>query len=390
MSAIDPALPDVTHARTPVRLHRAETWITKPDQSADGWATVKPFLFVCLTTRDGVSGWGEAFTLPLRAPGMAAIIHALFDAAVSLEDATPQAFRALAGRIANKHRGMDFAAATSAIEMALWDIQGQIANRPLRALLAEQYAESIPVYANTWSTTEPDIPTLAARAGALVEQGFEAVKFYPLQNRSPEQGGACMAAMRDTVGDSTALMLDLGSPDDPALARGLAPLVAPYDPYWFEEPVDGEDTRELAAIRRDTGLRVVTGEKQCGLPHFRETLAAEAADVLNPDIAGVGGILDMLQIAHLAAETGVAVSPHCWNSMTVAAAAMMQVCAVLPNSERAEVYPEYLPHGALYADTGFALTGGTATLIDRPGLGVVMDKAALAAISTYQQESTAT
>ena len=55
--------------------------------------------------------------------------------------------------------------------------------------------------------------------------------------------------------------------------------------------------RTLADIRTKTNLRIVTGEKQCGLPHFEETLAANAADILNPDIAAVGGILDMAQIS---------------------------------------------------------------------------------------------
>jgi len=53
----------------------------------------------------------------------------------------------------------------------------------------------------------------------------------------------------------------------------------------------------------------MTGEKQCGVPHFKTLLAAGAADILNPDIAGVGGIIDMLEIAALAHDKGVAVSP---------------------------------------------------------------------------------
>ena len=92
-------------------------------------------------------------------------------------------------------------------------------------------------------------------------------------------------------------MLDLASPDNSNLSYELAPLVTPSNPYWYEEPVDGENTEELSAIRAKTGLRIVTGEKQFGLPHFKKTLEAKAADILNPDIAAVGGIIDMMQIS---------------------------------------------------------------------------------------------
>ena len=53
----------------------AETWITKKEQSDDGWAEIKPFLFLKLTTSDNLEGWGEAFTLPAREKGIVEIIH---------------------------------------------------------------------------------------------------------------------------------------------------------------------------------------------------------------------------------------------------------------------------------------------------------------------------
>lgn len=98
---------------------------------------------------------------------------------------------------------------------------------------------------------------------------------------------------------------------------------------------------------------------------------------------GVGGILDMLEIAGLAQGEGVAVSPHCWNSMTVAAAAMLHVCAAIPNADMAEIYPEYIAHGVQYAALGFRLDGAQATLSAKPGLGVEINAAGLSACSEH-------
>ena len=73
--------------------------------------------------------------------------------------------------------------------------------------------------------------------------------------------------------------------------------VSSLKPYWIEEPVDGENISMLSKIKNNFGMKVVTGEKQCGLPHFQELISRGAADILNPDISGVGGIIDMIKIS---------------------------------------------------------------------------------------------
>lgn len=372
---------------TAPRIRRLDTWLTNTVASPDGWATIKPFLFVRLTAEDGTIGWGEAFTLPCREAGVAAIVHALGADMIARRIGAPAAFRTRAGAIADKHRGLDYAAATSALEMALWDLEGRAAGKPLCELLGGSAAARIPLYANTWSEKTwsdpaPAEAALAERVEALLTAGFRAVKLYPLQNRTPAEGAACVATIRRRIGETVPLMLDLASPDDPGLARQLAPLVAPYAPYWFEEPCDGALVGELAAIRAETGLRIVTGEKQCGLPHFTDVIARRAADILNPDIAGVGGVLDMMEIGAAAEAAGVALSPHCWNSMTVAAAAMLHVCSALPNADHGEIYPDYIAFGERFADPGFRMENGAAVLSGAPGLGVDIDVRALSELAS--------
>ena len=94
----------------------------------------------------------------------------------------------------------------------------------------------------------------------------------------------------------------------------------------------------------------------------------------------------MLEIAALANDSGVAVSPHCWNSMTVAAAAMLHVCAAIPNSEMAEIYPEYVTNCSRFASYRFNLKDSYVFLFDRSGLGVEIDIENLSAISTEHQQ----
>jgi galactonate dehydratase len=365
-----------------IRLVRVETWVTRLAPTDDGWGVVKPFLFVRLTSRDGTIGWGEAFVLPCREKAVAEIIQAL-SLAISAEGGiTPWTFRELAYRIADKHRGLDYMAATSAIEIALWDITAKQSAQPLYEILGASGNQSVSVYANCWSKPNPTITHFVDRLHVLLAQGFRAMKIHTAQFSSVKEASDCVAQLHATFGDEINLMLDLGAPKDIQQSLELAAAIAPFKPYWFEEPADGEDIQALVEIKKITGLRIMTGEKQCGVPHFKTLLAAGAADILNPDIAGVGGILDMLEIAALAHDKGVAVSPHCWNSMTVAAAAMLHVCAAIPNAEKAEIYPEYISNCERIGSSGFTLKDGQAILSDRPGHGVEINEEALAAIAT--------
>jgi galactonate dehydratase len=374
------ALPDVT-------LARVETWITAPARGGDGWSEVKPCLLVRLTTCGGTAGWGEAFVLPCREKAVAEIIHALGHVAALLQPASPWAFRSLALRVCSKHSGLDFSAATSALEMAMWDIHGKLAGQPLCDLLGGRSDTAIPIYANIWSDTQWDAGSLALRASDLVAEGYTAVKIHPMLNHSAPEAVLAVARVRGTIGDDIRLMVDMDTEDDPDTSLFVAENIAQLHPYWFEESVDGQDTNALSRIRRTTGMRVVTGEKHCGIPHFRSVLAADAADILNPDIAGLGGILDMLDLAQMADRQGVMISAHCWNSMTVAAAAMLHVSAAIPNPEMAEIYPEYVKHGARYATPGFHLDGAYAHLSDRPGLGVDIDTKVLRRLSSHYRSS---
>ena len=368
-------------------ISHVETWITKSEQSDDGWATIKPFLFVKLTTSDGIDGWGEAFTLPTREKGIIEIIHDLMETLSSLDDLMPETFSSRVKQIADGHGGIDFSSATSAIEMSLWDIKAKRENKPLSHILSKNPKKKVSVYANTWSEKLPDCETLSNRATELLKQGYGGIKIYPLQNRTIDEAATCVSLLRDKIGLETPLMLDLASPDHPNIALKLASLIKKFNPYWFEEPIDGQSTRLLASIKKQTGLKIVTGEKQFGLQHFIETLAANAADILNPDIAGVGGIIDLIKISELSQKNNVIISPHCWNSMSIAASAMLHFCASNSNFDMVEIYPEYISNGLKYSDVNFDIKNGFAELKDRPGLGVKIDVKSLMKLSSYHKQT---
>ena len=362
----------------PVALSRLETWITAPEMGGDEWGHVKPCLFVRLTTKDGIYGWGEAFVLPYRKKADAESIHALGRSASKLKSISPWAFLDLAKQAAAHHLSLKFSAASSALKMALWDISGKLLNAPLCDLLGGDHNRAIPIHGNIRSATQWGVASFETRATDLVAQEYRSIRIHPMLNH---------AAQDAAIGDDIALLVDLDAQGNADAAIQIAQAIKPAHAYWFEEPIDGNDSQALAQIRKDTGLRGVTGEKHCGLAHFRAVLAAGAADILNPDIAAVGGILDLLELAELAKQQGVQISPHCWSSMTVAAAAMLHVCASIPNAELAEIYPAYIPYGEKFALKAFHLEGEYAHLSYKPGIGVDLNVSALHTLCEHHQST---
>ena len=368
-------------------LSKVETWITKSELSDDGWSQIKNFLFVKLTTTDGYEGWGEAFTLPTREKGVVQIIHDLITSLSNIDDLNPEIFHKEVKIIADGHRGIDFSAATSALEMSLWDIKGKQENKPLYKVLSNNSKKEIPVYATIWSDKYKNNEELSSRAIELLNQGYGGIKIYPLQNRTIEEAKICVSKIRDEIGPKTPLMLDLACPKDPNIALKFAPLIKEFNPYWYEEPFEGEATSMLKKIKNETGLKIVTGERQFGLYHYIETLIAEAVDIFNPDIAGVGGIIDFLKIAELSNKKEVKVTPHCWNSMSIAASAMLHVCKSSPNTEMAEFFPEYIPHALKFSNTNFTISNGIIELDDKPGLGIDINIESLMNIASNYKET---
>ncbi|WP_282608491.1 mandelate racemase/muconate lactonizing enzyme family protein [Pelagibius sp. Alg239-R121] len=365
-----------------MKLTAVSTYLVAASESPDGWSGIKPFLFVKLETDSGIEGWGEAYALAGRETAIEQIILSLTRGFLGQEVIGPRTMRQTAILdFADKRTGIDFFCALSALELALWDLQGKRIGAPVHELLGGALRNAIPLYVNTWSDQLPSAEMVVERTRKLKADGYRAVKVYPMQYPDLNQAEDFLRAVREAVGPETDVMVDLNALNDPYLALQAARRFEPYDLFWFEEPVTSDDLDLLGEIRSQVPMRVVSGERHGGKFKFREMLTARVADVLNPDIVGCGGILELLEISALAESFSVAVSPHNYNSTTIAMAAMLQVSAVIPNLLTAELYPDYLDAGRRFADVDFDIAGGYASLPFSHGLGVTMNEDALNGLS---------
>ena len=233
---------------------------------------------------------------------------------------------------------------------------------PVHAMLGGATIDRVPVYANAWDAPVQTPQAIAERCAMMCSQGYGAVKIYPLRQPTLEDAEICARLTREAVGPDVDIMLDFAVQKDRRHALCAVRSFEACEPFRIEEPLAGDGLAELHAL---TTVRITTGERQSGLRHYRNLLEARATDILNPDIAGAGGIITMLEIGAVANAHSVLMSPHCWNSITVAFCAMLHACAVMPNSMHAALYYDYVELGAEFATCDHVLHEGMASLPGR-------------------------
>ena len=349
------------------------------------WSAIKKFVLIKIKTSDGVEGWGEAFTINLREKAIVNMIAELSREISNIENLTLKSFYQKIFILSDGHRGLDFSAATSAIEIALWDITGKIKNLPLNSLLTNKPKLNVSIYATCWSSLRINTDQYLNQVQKYLDKKYSGIKVYPMKDNL-KSSIKFVEQARELVGDEYPLMLDLAIPENLDNTMIFLKEVSSLKPYWIEEPVDGENISMLSKIKNNFGMKVVTGEKQCGLPHFQELISRGAADILNPDISGVGGIIDMIKISEESLDHNISISPHCWNSMSVSASAMLHVCASISNSEMAEIFPDYIEFSKEFCELSFEIENNEAYLNQKPGLGIIIDEKRLSELSEYITE----
>jgi galactonate dehydratase len=351
--------------------------------------TAKNLCFVKVETDEGIHGWGEAYTQSDRDLQITAHIDQLKRYLVGRDPRNIKHFMQVAyDDFAGRRGSMDLWCALSGIEQALWDISGKKAGAPVHILLGGACRDRIRVYANGWSGGAAGTPeSLAERAQAVVEMGFTAMKFDPVPGpwrsyvgREVEDAAIeNVRAVREAVGWDIDILVEMHRRLAPMHARRIAREIEPFRPFWYEEPVLAENIDALAAVKRDVNLPVVTGEALYTKFEFREVFEKQAADIINPDVCNVGGILELKEIAAMAEPYFVVVAPHNYNSTTVGLAATIQVSAAIPNFLITEYFVNLEEFGRDIAVNPFVVEDGYIRLPEGPGLGIELDEERLAA-----------
>jgi galactonate dehydratase len=187
-----------------------------------------------------------------------------------------------------------------------------------------------------------------------------------------------MEAARRAVGEKVDIGLDPHARIfEPYKARELAEAVRPFRPMFLEEPLRPENIPALAALRKEVGVPIATGEMLYTKYAFRDILATGAADIIQPDLLICGGLLEAKKIAAMAEAHYVKVAPH--NPLgPVSTAVAVQFAASTPNFLILEYSPDQRGPARGLIRKPLAFQDGYVQIPDEPGLGIELNESAFA------------
>lgn len=330
-------------------------------------------------TDEGIHGWGESYSV---GPNLAAepIADYIFE---MIKGEDPRRIEYIMMKIHQQLRfpaGGVGLAVTSAIDHALWDISGKAANLPVYMLLGGAARDRIRVYHGIGGRDGQEVGETAHRLNE--EWGFTAFKTspYPIEPDSNRWGRVCAAAadyfegIRNHTPDDWEFAFDPHAKIfEPIRALQLSNALAPYDPYFYEEPLRPEHIPAWSRLRSQMQVPLATGESLYARFEFLNLMAAQGADIIQPDICVCGGLLEMRKIAAIAEAHYVSIAPH--NPMgPLATAVNVHFAAATPNFK---VLEYILPTGTEWnewVDEPYLPKDGYLELRDRPGLGVEINE----------------
>ena len=315
-------------------------------------------LLVRLRCDDGAEGWGEAFGHAVAASTRTALETLVAPVFIARDPSDiPALMQEAQRRLHIFGRTGPVMYALSGIDIALWDLAGKRAGKPLHALLGGTARRDFPAYASLLRGSDAD--ATARSSAAALAQGYGAVKLH-------EVGLPAVQAARGVVGPDIPLMLDTNCPWTVEEALRMAEALRPCDLHWLEEPLwPPEDHAGLARVRA-AGAVTAAGENVAGWHGFRDMLAQGAVAVAQPSVCKIGGITEMLRVFSLGAEAGVRIVPHC-GYLGAGFLATLHLTASLP----AETYVERLAIALEESPFGEWVEprSGRVRLPDGPGLG---------------------
>ena len=338
-----------------------------PSQAGGGSLQLQPFAVMTIETDEGVVG--HAFLGSSAGASEALVSQVTRLIKPGLIGRNPLDIGAIWQSLWKRNRMLD-TQAIGAIDVALWDIAGKVANLPIHRLLGT-CRDRVPVYASSW---------LLPRAEDYVEEalyyrdlGWKAYKIHP-RFVAKEDIKLCVA-VRQAVGVDMGLMLDAAwsYSYEEALHVGLAIEDLGYS--WYEDPLAETDLYGYTKLRQKLSIPILATEYlPGGMYAYTEWIRQQATDMLRGDVALKGGITPLVKIAHLAEAFHMKCELHdAFNSLNNVAG--LHVAMAISNCEFFEMILPFELHeyGLLEPLSAQGDAEGYLPAPTGPGLGCAID-----------------
>jgi len=375
-----------------VKTHLLDYGLDTAFESASMRFERRQHCLVEITCEDGTVGWGECLG---PAQANAAVVKTYATGMIGTDPlANEELWLTLYNRLRDQgQRGLSVTA-LSGIDIALWDIKGKHYGAPICELLGARYRDSVRAYATgSFRRDGVDrVQDVAEEVRGYAKEGFHGVKIKI--GFDVEEDLRVIAAVRESIGPDRRLMIDANHGYDLLEALDVGRRATAFGIDWFEEPVLPEQIGTYRAVREGQPLPVASGENWHGRYAMLEPLQTRAIDICQPDICAVGGFTEIRKVADLAAIHGVRLVPHVWGTAVCIAASLQFMASLAPNPPRREPIEPIMefdrtrnPFRQAVVTTPLEHVDGVVQIPDGPGLGIDIDRQALADYALKEQQA---
>ncbi|MBL0156471.1 MAG: mandelate racemase/muconate lactonizing enzyme family protein [Bryobacterales bacterium] len=275
-----------------------------------------PHYFVRARSRDGVCGYADAHSSVMSAayPIVVKKVAPYFAGknAVELESLLREVYLASSNY---KWQGLPFWVSVAVVEIAILDLLGKVAGKPLGDLIGKVQRRQIAVYrasGNRGNSPEAEIDYLQK---IVAETGASAIKFrlgarMAYNDASTRRDLAMIPLTRKVFGDKMAIYADGNGSYDVPMAIRIGRIMEQHKLAFLEEPAPFDYYEETKAIADALDIRIALGEEEASLRGFRSIIEHGVAQVIQPDILYSGGLIRAVKVARMAAIAGLECTVH--------------------------------------------------------------------------------
>ncbi|WP_251548878.1 galactonate dehydratase [Neobacillus muris] len=343
---------------------------------------VKPrWIFIKISTDEGIDGWGEM----VSGTKTRTVVAGSYEMADRIIGRNPLEIEKIWQELYRVffRGGPINMTIISGIEMALWDVKGKYYNAPIYELLGGSAREKIKVYSWIGGDRPADVVN---DAQDRVDRGFDSIKMNATEElhyidsfKKIDAVVERVASLRERFGRNLNIGVDFHGRVHKAMAKVLAKELEPYRPMFLEEVVLPEHEEAFKEVAQHVSTPLATGERLYTRWGFKNVLNSGVIDIIQPDVALAGGILETRKIIAMAECYDITAAPHApYGPIALAATLQIDVCS--PN-----VFIQEQSLGIHY-NKGFDLLDfvknkeifqykdGFVDLPTKPGLGLEIDE----------------
>jgi L-alanine-DL-glutamate epimerase-like enolase superfamily enzyme len=324
-------------------------------------------VLIKLTADDGTVGWGETYGI-VAPEAVTAIIDDVLGPAVIGRD--PRDVVVIQEDLYDMMRvrgffGGFYVDSIAGVDIAIWDLFGKLVGQPVVKLIGGQRRQSIPAYVSGLPGSSLDERVALART--FVAKGFNAFKYHAAVSFDGVVDE--MRALREGLGESVQLMVDLHWKFTAQEAIQLVDRLTPYRPYFVEAPVQPEDIEGQAHVGANIRVPLALGEEWRTVFEYRTRLEKRSMSIIQPEMGHIG-ISQFMQIARMANAFHMKVIPHASIGIGIFQAASLHATAALSNAPMHEYQHSVFDRNLQYVETTMRCVDGAFQLPDGPGLGI--------------------